>query len=129
MRVSRMTKSLWLGLALLLTTSAFAANKGSLQLREAVNLSGRQLAAGDYTVKWDGNGPNVQASIIKGKNVVATVPARLVDLDSKAVSDSVVVTGNADGSRTLTQIRFNGKKSALAIGEETAKAENSEASK
>jgi hypothetical protein len=129
MKISKMTKSLWLGLALLLATSAFAASKGSLQLHEAVNLSGKQLAAGDYTVKWDGNGPNVQASIMKGKNVVATVPARLVDLDRASGNNAAITTSNADGSRTLTQIRFSGKKSALTIGEGTAKAEGSEASR
>jgi len=120
---------LLLGLALLLATSAFASNKGSLQLNEAVNVSGKQLAAGDYTVKWDGAGPNVQASIMKGRNVVATVPAHLVDLDRAPGSDAAVTTSNADGSRSLTQIRFSGKKAALAIGEEASKAESSEASK
>jgi hypothetical protein len=129
MKVSKMTKSVLLGLALLLATGAFAANKGSLQLSNAANISGKQLAAGDYTVKWDGNGPNVQASIMKGKNVVATVPARLVDLDRAPGSDAAVITNNADGSRSLTQIRFSGKKAALAIGEEASKAESSEASK
>jgi len=128
MKVSKMTKSLLLGLALLLATGAFAANKGSLQLNEAVSLSGKQLAAGDYTVKWDGNGPNVQASIMKGRNVVATVPARLVDLDRAPGSDAAVTTSNGDGSRSLTQIRFYGKKAALVIGE-AAKTESSEASK
>ena len=129
MKVSKMTKRLLLGLALLLATSAFASNKGSLQLNEAVNVSGKQLAAGDYTVKWDGAGPNVQASIMKGRNVVATVPAHLVDLDRAPGSDAAVTTSNADGSRSLTQIRFSGKKAALAIGEEASKAESSEASK
>ncbi|HEV2730045.1 MAG TPA: hypothetical protein VGV15_08435 [Terriglobales bacterium] len=129
MKVSKMTKGLWLGLALLLATSAFASKKGSLQLSQAVNVNGKQLPAGDYTVKWHGSGTNVQASIMKGKNVVATVPARLVDLDRTPGSDASVITGNADGSRSLTQIRFSGKKSALTIGEEAAKAESSEASK
>jgi hypothetical protein len=129
MKVSKMTKSLLLGLALLLATGAFAANKGSLQLNEAVNVSGKQLAAGDYTVKWDGNGPNVQASIMKGRNVVATVPAHLVDLDRAPGSDAAVTTSKSDGSRSLTQIRFSGKKAALAIGEEAAKAESNEATK
>ena len=129
MKVSKMTKGLWLGLALLLATSAFASKKGSLQLSQAVNVNGKQLPAGDYTVKWHGSGTNVKASIMKGKNVVATVPARLVDLDRTPGRDASVITGNADGSRSLTQIRFSGKKSALAIGEEAPKAESSEASK
>jgi len=91
MKVSKMTKGLWLGLALLLATSAFASKKGSLQLSQAVNVNGKQLPAGDYTVKWHGSGTNVQASIMKGKNVVATVPARLVDLDRTPGRDASVL--------------------------------------
>src|SRR5207245_11457179 len=98
-------------------------------VKEAVKSIARQLAAGDYSVNWDGAGPNVQASIMKGRNVVATVPAHLVDLDRAPGSDVAVTTSNADGSRSLTQIRFYGKKAALAIGEEASKAESSEASK
>jgi len=56
------------------------------------------------------------------------VPAHLVDLDRAPGSDAAVTTSNADG-RSLTQIRFSGKKAALAIGEEASKAESSEASK
>src|SRR2546428_7716179 len=53
MKVSKMTKSLFLGLALLLATSAFASNKGSLQLRDAANISGHHMAASAYTVNRD----------------------------------------------------------------------------
>jgi hypothetical protein len=34
-----------------------------------------------------------------------------------------VVNTNGDGSRTLSQIRFSGKKYALAIGGDTASAQ------
>ena len=47
-------------------------------------VNGKQLGAGDYTVKWDGNGPNVEVNILQGKNVVATVPAHMVDLESRS---------------------------------------------
>jgi hypothetical protein len=36
---------------------------------------GKQLKAGNYSVQWDGNGPNVQLNILRGKSVVA-VPRR-----------------------------------------------------
>ena len=81
MSVSKISKGLLLGLALLLATSVFAANKGSLQVSDPVTVNGKQLGAGDYTVKWEGAGPNVELNILRGKNVVATVPARMVDLD------------------------------------------------
>jgi len=114
---------------LLLATSAFAANKGSLQVSDPVTVSGKQLAPGAYTVKWEGNGPNVELNILQGKKVVATMPARLIDLNRSADGDSAVVRKNDDGSRTLAEIRFAGKKYALALGNESAKAEAGDSTK
>ena len=126
MKLSTISKSLLLGMALLLATGAFAANKGSLQVQDPVTVSGKQLPAGDYQLKWDGKGPNVELSILKGNKVVATVPARLVDINQSASSDAAVVRKNEDGSRSLSEIRFSGKKYALAIGEEAATADTGE---
>ena len=126
MKLSTISESLLLGMALLLATGAFAANKGSLQVQDPVTVSGKQLPAGDYQLKWDGKGPNVELSILKGNKVVATVPARLVDINQSAPSDASVIRKNADGSRTLSEIRFSGKKYALAIGEEAATADTGE---
>jgi hypothetical protein len=118
------SKSLFLGLALLLATSAFAANKGSLTVQEPVMLNGTKLAAGDYKVQWDGNGPNVELSITQGKKVIAKVPAHMVDLDSPAQSDAAVVKNNGDGTKSLTEVRLSGKKFAFAVGgEEGARAD------
>jgi hypothetical protein len=121
MSVSKISKGLLLGLALLLATSVFAANKGALQVSDSVTVNGKQLAAGDYTVKWEGAGPNVELNILKGKNVVATVPARMVDLERSPDRDSAVTAINSDGRKSLNEIRFSGKKYAFAIGEESAK--------
>lgn len=130
MKFRSVSKSLLLGLALLLATSAFAAaNKGSLELSNTVTVSGKQLSPGDYSVKWDGNGPNVELSILQGSKVVATTPARLVDLSQKQSVDNAVVKNNADGTKSLAEIRFSGKKFALAIGSETASMDGSGSSK
>jgi hypothetical protein len=126
MKFANFSKGLLLGLALLLATSVFAAsNKGSMQLLDPVTISGKQLPAGDYSVKWDGNGPNVEVNILRGNKVVATTPARLIDLPQKPNNDSAVVQRNGDGSRSLTEIQFGGKKYALAIGSESASMDGS----
>jgi hypothetical protein len=119
----KVTKSLVLGLAVLLATSAFAANKGSLQVQEPISVNGQQLTPGDYKVQWDGNGPNVEVSIMQGKKVITKVPAHVVDLSSASNADAAVVKNNADGSKSLSEVRFGGKKYALAVGEEAAKAD------
>jgi hypothetical protein len=124
MTFSNTSKGLLLGLALLLATSAFAANKGSLMVSDPVTVSGKSLAAGEYTVKWEGNGPNVELNFLHGNKVVATTSARLIDLDRSAYSNASVVKRNGDGSKTLSEIRFAGKKYALALGDESAKADS-----
>jgi hypothetical protein len=128
MKALRISKGLLLGLALLLATSAFASNKGSLAVTDNCTVAGKQLAKGDYKVSWEGNGPDVQLNIMQGKNVVATVPAHMTELNSSPQNDSAVVSNNSDGSKTLSEIRFAGKKYALAIGSST-QASMSESSK
>lgn len=130
MKFANVSKGLLLGLALLLATSVFAAsNKGSMQLLDTVTISGKQLPAGDYSVKWDGSGPNVELNILKGNKVVVTTQARLIDLNAKPNSDSAILQSNSDGSRSLTEIHFGGKKYALAIGNESASMDGSGSSK
>jgi hypothetical protein len=130
MKFANVSKGLLVGLALLLATTAFAAsNRGSMQLLDSVTVSGKQLPAGEYSVKWDGSGPNVELNILRGNKVVATTPARLIDLNQKPSSDSAVVQRNGDGSNSLTEIHFGGKKYALAIGSESASMDGSGSSK
>ena len=88
-------------------------------------VAGKQLAVGNYKLTWDGSGSSVQLNIMQGKNVVATVPARVIELDRPSTDDSAVVSSNSDGSKSLSEIRFSGKKYALAIGEESASAATS----
>jgi hypothetical protein len=117
------SKSLFLGLALLLATSAFAANKGSLQIQEPTSVNGTKLAPGDYKLQWDGNGPSVELSIMQGRKVIAKVPAHVVDLNRPAQNDAAVVKNSEDGTKTLSEVRLSGKKFAFAVGEEAAKAD------
>jgi hypothetical protein len=115
MKISNVLKSLLVTSALLMAVNAFASNKGALQLGSMVTINGKQLPAGEYAVKWEGNGPDVKVTIMKGKNVMITMPARLVDLKNSPNSDAAVIKKNDDGSSSLSQIRFGGRKYALAL--------------
>jgi hypothetical protein len=117
MKFATVSKSLMLGLAVMLASSAFAATKGSLQISNPVTVNGTKLAAGEYKVEWEGNGPNVELSIKQGKNVLAKVPARVVDLSSASNNSAAVTRKNEDGTSSLTGLRFEGKKIALELGE------------
>ena len=115
MKLTKMTTSLVLGTALLLAANAFAINKGSFEIRDAIKVNGQSLAAGDYQLRWDGSGSSVQLSILKGKKVVATAPAQMVTLTGSSPNDVVLLKSNPDGSKVLSEIRFGGKKYALDI--------------
>lgn len=114
MNRNSLLKSLVFALAVLLATSAFAGNKGSLNLQDAVQVNGQQLAAGNYQLRWEGSGSNVELSFLQGKKVVVKTAAKMVDLDRPSDYDSAVVDTS---SKTISQLRFAGKKYALAIGE------------
>lgn len=130
MKFANVSKGLLLGLTLLLASSVFAASKkGSLQTMSDVTVSGKTLPAGDYSLRWDGTGSNVQLNILKGKRVVATTPARLVQMNQSANSDAAVLRNNTDGSKSLSEVRFGGRKYALQIGQESGSAEAEGANK
>jgi hypothetical protein len=118
MQISKLSKGLLLGLALILGTSAFAANKAKLRVDDPLSVAGTSLKTGDYNLSWEGNGPDVQLSIMKGNKVVATTPAHVMNVDRAPEHDSAVVNVNK-GERDLAQIRFSGKKYVLAIGNES----------
>jgi hypothetical protein len=117
MKFAIVSKSLVLGLALLLASSAFAATKASLQLINPVTVNGTRLKPGDYKVQWEGSGPNVELSIMQGSNVLAKVPAHVIELDTPASNDAAVTRKNDSGPNTLSGVRFHGKKFALELGD------------
>ena len=117
MKFATISKSLVMGLALLLASSAFAASKASLTLQNPTVINGAKLKPGDYKLEWDGSGPNVEVSIMQGKKVVAKVPAKVVDLNQSSASNAALLKQNSDGTTTLAGVRFQGKKFALDLGE------------
>jgi len=115
MKFATVSKSLVLGLALLLASSAFAATKGSMQLSSSAVLNGTTLKPGEYKVQWEGSGPNVEVSILKGKSVVAKTQAHIVQLQAASTNDAALIHQDGSGAGTLTGLRFEGKKFALEL--------------
>jgi endonuclease V-like protein UPF0215 family len=128
MKLNNLAKTVVLGLAVLLASSAFASNnKGSLLVGEAFEINGQQLPAGEYQVRWDGTGSTVEISFMQGKKELAKTSAKMVPLDTVSYGDSAVVDHNS-GKAAISEIRFSGKKFALVIGP-TDKAEMNGTSK
>ena len=128
MKLNNLAKFAVLGLAVLLATGAFASNKGSLVLQEPVQVNGQQLPAGEYQLRWDGTGSDVQLSIMHGRKEVAKTPAKVVELEKASPYDSTVID-RSSGSAAVSQVRFAGKKFALAIGGSETSAMSASSSK
>ena len=121
MKLSKLSLTL-LGSALLFSSAVLAgdANKGSLQLYEKVNVEGKALNPGKYTVTWEGSGPNGQVTVLQGKQTVATFPAHVTEQTTRNTEDAYGSSAETDGSRTLTAIYPNGKRFSLEIGQTAA---------
>ena len=115
-------KTMMLFLLLAFGASAFAADggKGNFQISDPVQVNGTTLPAGEYTAKWEGSGPDVQVSIVRSGKTVATVPAKLVQLEQKASYDAAEYQSGAAGKRELTALHFSGKKYSLQLGSTSA---------
>ena len=117
MNALRISRALILGVALLLAMGASAeTHKKSVKLFDPATMGQTQLKAGDYSVVWEGEGPNFELKVVQGKKVVATVPAHSVDLKKAPDSDGTATKTNADGSRAVSQIFFRGQTRAFEIG-------------
>jgi hypothetical protein len=127
MKMSRIGVSLF-GAAVLFSASAFAGptNKGSLHLEDNVTVDGTSVKPGNYTVEWSSSGPDVQVKLIRGRDTVATFPARLTEQNIAATADAYGSADQPNGGKTLTSIYFGGKHYALQV--EPANAQQSQQS-
>jgi predicted small lipoprotein YifL len=99
---------------MLAALSGWGENKGPIYLAHATKVAGSVLASGNYNLRWERTGGEVQVKIYQGKKEVANVPARVIQLSSPSPFDSAVVESK-DGTQSLSEIRFEGKKFALRI--------------
>jgi hypothetical protein len=121
MKLSKLSLAFF-GSALLLSSAALAgeSNKGSLNLLEKVTVEGKALNPGKYTITWDGTGPNVQVTVLQGKQAIATFPAHLTEQATRNTEDAYGSAAETDGSRTLTAIYPNGKRFSLELEAKSA---------
>ncbi len=110
--------------AALLAAGAYAAgatHKGSLEVTDPITVNGKQLPPGNYTVVWEGDGPQADLHIMKGKKEIASAPCKVVALDQKAPEDAAEVTTGTAG-KELSALRFSGQKYELRVAGETSQA-------
>ena len=116
MKLSRFAATLSAA-ALLFASAAFAAeaNKASVRIDQKVTVDGKTIDSGKYTAQWDGSGPTVQVTLRKGKDTVATFPARINQEATRNPDDAVGTTDGPDGSKQLSAIYPSGKNISLQL--------------
>jgi len=119
MKTANFAKSLLVGASLLLASAAFAGEKASVKLYEDVKVNGKTLTAGNYELAWEGSGTNVQVNIRQGKEIVATVAAQVITAAS-APATGYSTKKEDDGSTSLTNFFFAGKKYSLSLEQQAA---------
>src|SRR5262245_49496676 len=100
-----------------LSFTSFAAakrNSATVRFTEPVTVASTQLQPGRYRLTWDGAGPDVQVSFLKGKKTVATVPATLVG-EASPYSGAIETKMSSDNSKVVEEIQW--KKMALRFDE------------
>lgn len=113
MKTPKMLLLILLTLALALSTAAN--NSKTLSFRTEVTLNGSKLPTGFYEVSWISHSPEATVTFVKAGQPVVTTMGKWVNRDVKYDTDTVVYTNNPDGSHTLLEIRFAGRKQALVF--------------
>lgn len=115
----KLLRSLISGVALVLLVSASALANGSrtIKLAYPATLSGTQIEAGQYQLRWEERSPEATVTLAKGKNVVATAQGKLEQRSAKYERNMVVLTTRADGSRTINEFRLAGTNKAIVFSE------------
>ena|SRR5438045_2284906 len=105
--------SVGLTLAGVFTQRAAAKDKDSehITFSEPVMVAGTLLKADTYRVVWDGSGPQVQVSFMKGSKTVATASATLV-LEPSTYDGAVQIETLGNNARALERISWK-KKSLI----------------
>lgn len=107
--------TLW---AMLFATTSLAGGFRPIDLKAGTQLNGTELAQGSYTLRWaksDQNG-GFEVKLFDNMKVVASAPAQMKPLGAASTHDSIVLSPNGNGKLAISEIRFAGKKEALAIG-------------
>ena len=96
------------------------ANKMTVHIDQRVTVDGKILDTGKYTADWSGEGPNVQVTLLHGKDTVATFPAQIKQEPSPNSTDAIGTTDGPDGSKQLISIYPNGKRMSIQLNDNGA---------
>lgn len=84
-----------------MVATAGTKQSAKINFSDPVVISGTQIAPGDYTIRWDGTGPDVKVEILAGDKEIVSAPAKLINQRN---DNPQVVTKSDNGSATLEAI-------------------------
>jgi hypothetical protein len=122
MGIRKYLSILIVSVALLLASGipGFAKNSRNIDLTRDVVLSGTTLPAGQYAVRWEAQNPQASVEFIRaprGKKVVVSTQCKFEDRGKKYDSSTVVYGAGADGTYTISEIRFAGSSEVLVFNQ------------
>jgi hypothetical protein len=82
-------------------------------------ISGTHLEPGEYTVRWNGTGSDVQVQFLQGKKEIVSVPAKVI-AHSNPTNPAITMRSTEDGSKTISEIDLS--KVTLQFPEKTESA-------
>jgi hypothetical protein len=87
---------LLISFTMFLATTAFAATKGFLYVQSTAMVGERRLPAGEYTVQWEGAGPDIELKIKLHDRVIDAVRAKVIPLDQPPREDAAALGTGGD---------------------------------
>ncbi len=90
-----------------LSIAAFARTKNTakITLPELARIAGKQLAPGDYTLRWTGSAPNVNVTFLQDNKQVASAPATL--LTKSPYTDAVDLQTTSSNQKLIRGVYVN----------------------
>jgi hypothetical protein len=95
----------------------FAKDSRMVKLYHSLEVNGTQIAPGEYQVSWEAQGSGTIVTFAKGKKVIATAPARVVDGSQKFSTNRVDFVEDEKGTAKLIEIRFGGTNQSLVFNQ------------
>ena len=108
-----------LSLALLLASGipGLAKNSRTVTLSHDTVLSGTNLAAGRYSIRWETHSPRTTVEFVQHHKVVLSTEGRVEERDKHYDSDTVVYSTAPDGTMSLLEIRFADSNKVLVFNQ------------
>jgi cell division protein FtsN len=95
---------------------SFEKGSRNFSTRSGFRLNGIPIPFGDYSISWESYASDAVVKFEDKRSVVITTEAKLIRGPSWHNDNAFVYIINADGSRTLLEIRFAGTNQTLVFG-------------